>query len=70
MTHSNQISPRGEAIKSIIEVRDRTNGATIEPETWERIVSIAWENRALFGDRRDVQRELRQVMLESTRDGQ
>jgi hypothetical protein len=70
MTHSNQISPRSEAINSIIEVRGKAEGATIMPQSWDKIVGIAWENRTLVGDRRDVQRELRQVLLESTRDGQ
>lgn len=68
MSHSNQISPRSEAINSIIEVRAKTEAATIEPQTWEKIVGIAWEHRTWVGDRRDVQRELRQVLLESTRE--
>lgn len=68
MSHSNQISPSSEALKSILEVRETSEGASIDPETWYKIVSITWDNRAQIGDRREIQRELRTVLLESTRD--
>ena len=70
MTHATPLSPRTEALKSILEVRATSSDATIDPDTWEQLVDVAWDNRAQIGDRREIQRELREVLLKSTRDRQ
>jgi hypothetical protein len=69
MSYSNQISPRSEALKSILEVRDSIEGASIDADTWDMIVGIAWDTRAQVGDRREIQRVIRATLLESTREG-
>lgn len=69
MSQSTPLSPRQEALNSILRVRDTYPNATIDPDTWDKLVGIAWENRTQLGDRRVIQRDLRQVLLESTRRG-
>lgn len=69
MNQSRPLSPRQEALNSILQVRDTEPGATISTDTWDKIVAIAWDSRTQTGDRRDVQRSLREVLLEAARNG-
>lgn len=69
MNQSRPLSPRQEALNSILQVRDTEPGATISTDTWDKIVTIAWDSRTQTGDRRDVQRSLREVLLEAARNG-
>jgi hypothetical protein len=62
-------SPREEALNAVLRVRETYPNATISPDTWDTLLEIAWENRSQMGDRREIQRHLRQVLLESTRNG-
>jgi len=66
-SHSNPISPRTEALGSILAVRESYQDATIGAETWDELVGVAWETRSQIGDRRDVQRVLRQILLQASR---
>lgn len=70
MTRSTPISPRTEALKSILEMREAYMVSTIDPDTWRKLVDVAWDNRAQVGDRREIQRELREILLMSTKDRQ
>jgi hypothetical protein len=69
MTQSRQLSPRQEALDSILQVRETYPGATIDTDTWDKLVGIAWDNRTQTGDRREIQRSLREVLLEASRIG-
>ena len=69
MTQSRPLSPRQEALNSILQVRETYPGATIDTDTWDKLVSIAWDNRMQTGDRREIQRNLREVLLEASRTG-
>ena len=69
MGDTTPLSPRQEALDSILHVSTSIENASIDGDTWERIVAIAWENRTHTGDRREVQRELREVLLEASRKG-
>ena len=69
MMQPRPLSPRQEALNSILEVRERYPGATIDTGTWDKLVGIAWDNRAQTGDRREIQRSLREVLLEASRIG-
>lgn len=60
-------SPRQEALNSILAVRLEHPAATIDVDTWDKIVGIAWDHRTTASDRREIQRDLRQVLLEATR---
>lgn len=67
MSQSTPLSSRQEALNAILRVRETYPSATIDPDTWDALVGIAWENRTQVGDRREIQRHLQQVLLESTR---
>jgi hypothetical protein len=69
MAQSRTLSPRQEALNSILQVRQTYIGATIDTDTWDRLVGIAWDNRTQTGDRREIQRSLREVLLEASRTG-
>jgi hypothetical protein len=69
MTQSRPLSPRQGALDSILEVRKTYPGATIDADTWDKLVGIAWDNRTQTGDRREIQRSLREVLLEASRTG-
>lgn len=61
------LSPRQEALNSILQVRATYPSAVIDIDTWARLVGIAWDNRTQTGDRREIQRSLREVLLEASR---
>jgi hypothetical protein len=67
MSRSTPVSPRQEALDAILSVRGDFPDATIGADTWEKLVAISWDSRSQSGDRRDIQREIRRVLLESTR---
>jgi hypothetical protein len=69
MTQPRPLSSRQEALSSILQVRETYPGATIDTDTWDKLVSIAWDNRTQTGDRREIQRSLRAVLLEASRIG-
>jgi hypothetical protein len=69
MTQSRPLSPRQEALNSILQVRETYPHATIDSDTWDKLVGIAWDNRTQTGDRREIQRSLREVLLEASRTG-
>lgn len=69
MTGSTPLSPRQEALNSILQVRKSMPAATIDPDVWDKIVTTAWDNRSHSGDRREIQRSLREILLEASRDG-
>ena len=62
-----KLSPRQEALNSILQERAEYPTATIETHVWDQLVTIAWENRTHAGDRREIQRTIRQVLLEAAR---
>jgi hypothetical protein len=69
MAASTPLSPRQEALNSILQVRQSHPNATLDADTWDKIVTIAWDNRTNSGDRREIQRALREVLLDASREG-
>jgi len=69
MTSSTPLSPRREALNAILHVRQSYPNANLDEGTWDKIVTLSWESRTLSGDRRELQRALRAVLLEASRDG-
>lgn len=67
MMQPRPLSPREEALNSILQVRATYPSAVIDIDTWARLVGIAWDNRTQMGDRREIQRSLREVLLEASR---
>lgn len=68
MTSSTPPSPRQEALHSILRVRQAYPNVTLDIDAWDKIVAIAWDNRTHSGDRREIQRALRAVLLEASRE--
>jgi hypothetical protein len=66
VTSPGSSSPRQAALDAIEEVRAARSRATLDLVAWDKLVTIAWENRAQTRDRREVQRDLRQVLLEAS----
>lgn len=62
-------SPRQEALHAILESSDALSDSTISDNVWEKLVSIAWDNRSHVGDRREIQRQIRSTLLEASREG-
>jgi len=69
MSSEERVSPRQEALDAILATSADTSGATIERSSWDKLVTLAWDNRSLVGDRRDIQREVRSILLEASREG-
>jgi hypothetical protein len=67
MSESSSISPREEALQAILDVRESVGGPRLDITTWERVIELAWDHRTHDGDRREVQRELRQILLQASR---
>jgi len=64
-----QPSPRQEALDAVKNVRSAIgNAPIISEDSWEKIIGIAWEYRSQLGDRREIQRKLREVLLDASRD--
>lgn len=68
MSSSERLSPRQEALNAILEVRGIADDASISTHAWERLVSLAWDKRTHVGDRREIRREVRQILLEDARE--
>ena len=61
-------SPREEALEAILATRMSTEGAKITPSAWAQLVAHAWDQRAHVGDRRDIQREVKRILLDDSRE--
>lgn len=60
-------SPREEALKAILQVRESMTKPRIDVDSWETMVDIAWDSRTIEGDRREAIRKLRNVLLNAAR---
>lgn len=67
MSGSSSISPREEALRAILGVRESVDGPRLDIATWETVIELAWDHRTQDGDRREVQRELRRILLQASR---
>lgn len=62
-------SPRQEALYAILESSAESVDCVISDSVWEKLISVAWDNRSHVGDRREIQREIRAILLEASREG-
>lgn len=60
-------SPREEALSAILLVREQIEERSLTPEAWEKLVALAWDNRAHAGDRRDIRRAAQAIIAEDLR---
>lgn len=63
------MSPRQEALDAILQTRGIADNTTISAEAWEKLVTLAWDKRTHVGDRREIRREVRRILLEDGRRG-
>lgn len=67
MSISQRPSPRQEALTAILHTHGLLDEALLSASAWEKLVTLAWDNRTYVGDRRDIRRGLRDILLESAR---
>lgn len=68
MSSSERLSPRQEALNAILETRGIAETTTVSTHGWERLVALAWDKRTHVGDRREIRREIRRILLEDGRE--
>lgn len=68
MSESPRLSPRQEALYAILESSAASNDTLISDSVWDKLVTIAWDNRSHVGDRREIQRQIRATLLEASRE--
>ena len=68
MDRSTHPSPRQEALYAILESSAESSDTTISDRVWDKLVTIAWDNRSHVGDRREIQRQIRATLLEASRE--
>jgi len=67
MPQEHQISPREEAIKAILRAHGKLADPLTSDVAWEKMIDLAWDNRTHDADRAQIQRELRQILLDASR---
>lgn len=69
MSTSQRPSPRQEALAAILQTHGLLDGALLTPDAWEKLITLAWDNRTHVGDRREIRRDVRGILLEAARAG-
>ncbi len=69
MTTSQRPSPRQEALNAILETQQGLEETLLDADAWEKLVSLAWDHRTHVGDRRELRREVKSILLEAARAG-
>ncbi|GAB3156001.1 hypothetical protein GCM10027058_29360 [Microbacterium neimengense] len=67
MSTSQRPSPRQEALAAILQTRDLLDAALLSADAWEKLITLAWDNRTHVGDRREIRRDVRGILLASAR---
>lgn len=69
MTTSHRPSPRQEALAAILQTHRQLDDPLLTADAWEKLITLAWDNRTHVGDRREIRRDVRSILLESARAG-
>lgn len=69
MSSSQRPSPRQEALTAILETHELLDDILLDAAAWEKLVSLAWDNRSHVGDRREIRREMKNILLAAARPG-
>ena len=67
MSGTQRLSPRQEALDAILLTRAELDATLVSEAAWEKLVAVAWDNRSHAGERRDIRREVRNVLHETGR---
>ena len=60
-------SPREEALRAVLSSQPESGEAGLSAMSWEKLVGLAWENRAHAGDRREIRKQVREILIEDLR---
>jgi hypothetical protein len=60
-------SPREEALLAVLASQATSLEKGLSEATWEKLVALAWENRAHAGDRREIRKRVREILVEDLR---
>lgn len=69
MSTSQRPSPRQEALAAILQTHGLLDDALLTADVWEKLITLAWDNRTHAGDRREIRRDMRSILLEAVRAG-
>lgn len=69
MSTSQRPSPRQEALAAILQTHGLLDDALLTADAWEKLITLAWDNRTHVGDRREIRRDVRSILLEAARAG-
>ena len=67
MSTSQRPSPRKEALVAILQTHGLLEDALLSADVWEKLIALAWDNRSHVGDRREIRRQMRSILLEAVR---
>jgi hypothetical protein len=67
MITSQRPSPRREALAAILQTHGLLDDPLLTPDAWEKLITLAWDRRTHVGDRREIRREVRDILLETAR---
>lgn len=61
---TDRLSPREEALEAVLSSQAASEESGLSDLAWEKLVSLAWENRAHAGDRREIRKRVREILVE------
>lgn len=67
MSHEERPSPRQEALYAILETQATTEDTTISETAWNKLVTLAWDTRSHVGDRREIRRQIKAILMDDAR---
>ena len=67
MSSSDRLSPRQEALDAILATRMLRDEPLIYAATGGKLEAPAWDNRSHEGDRREIRRAARSILIEAQR---
>jgi len=59
-----QLSPREEALQAVLASQATATKPGLSDLAWEKLVALAWDNRAHAGDRREIRKVVREIIIE------
>lgn len=66
---ADRLSPREEALQAVLSSQASSEESGLSDSAWEKLVSLAWDHRAHAGDRREIRKKVREILVEDMRRG-
>ena len=67
MSTSQRPSPRQEALTAILQTHELLDDSLLNANVWEKLITLAWDHRTHVGERREIRRDVRSILLEAAR---